>query len=99
MQLKLEESPRQWQKFTAVMLFALMLVTALLTWRGKLSNATALYIFCGCALVMLLAWIYPRAFRGFYRGGMRASFAIGQCMGAIMLTLFYLFILTPTGWL
>jgi len=33
------------------------------------------------AVVLLLALIQPRWFRGFYRGGMTVSFHIGQVIG------------------
>jgi hypothetical protein len=45
---------------------------------------------CGCA-------IQPRWFRGFYRVGMTASFRVGQALGWVWLTLFFLLVLTPVG--
>ena len=81
MKLKLKEDPREWWKFTAVMALALAIVGTGLHFRHVISRAT---LFCWLAVLILglaLASARPRWFRGFYRGGMTASFHVGQILG------------------
>jgi hypothetical protein len=47
--------------------------------------------------VVALCALRPHWFRGFYRRGMTLSHYVGQCMGRVLLTLFFLVILTPLG--
>ena len=48
-------------------------------------------------LALLVCWMRPRWFRGFYRGGMTVSFHFGQFTGQVLLTVFFLVVLTPLG--
>ena len=95
MQLKLKENPREWQKFTAV----LALLGAMLSWlayrRGWLPREAWFAILAVLALGIILSVLFPRWFRPLYRAGMTVSFCIGQVVGALLLTLFFLLILTP----
>jgi|KBSSwiStaDraftv2_1062776.scaffolds.fasta_scaffold404386_1 hypothetical protein len=99
MKLKLKEQPREWWKFTAVM----AVFPALLAWslhRKQHLSATALAATLAALVGVLgVCALRPRWFRGFYRAGMTASFHIGQCIGRVMLTLFFLVVLTPLGML
>lgn len=95
MKLKLKEDPKEWFKFTIVMVIVAVVITALLI-RSKVLPPIAL-VFAGVFLHFVLAacWVRPMWFRGFYRAGMTVSFRIGQVMGFVWLTLFFLLILTP----
>jgi hypothetical protein len=95
--LKLKENPREWQKFATVMM-VLISVLATLAWRrGYLPYTGWGMIVSVAALVALTAWVYAPPFRGFYRRGMTISFHVGQFMGKVMLTVFFLFLVTPLG--
>ena len=91
MQLRLKESPKEWLKFTGVMALLVSVLSFLLYRR-------AFPFVLGAALLALMVCaIKPRWFRGFYRAGMTISFYIGQVMGRILLTVFFLVIVTPMG--
>ena len=97
MKLKLKENPREWQKFTTVMM-VLVAGLATLAWRrGWLLRPAWLGIAAATVVVALTAWVYAPPFRGFYRAGMTVSFHIGQLMGRVMLTLFFFLLVTPMG--
>ena len=99
MKLRLKEDPKEWVKFTAVMLvFPAALLVGL--WRRHRLGLPGLESGFGVLLMVLgLCVLQPRWFRGFYRGGMTVTHAIGQLMGTVLLTLFFLLLLTPLGWL
>lgn len=97
MQLRLKESPKEWLKFTAVVAVLAVGLASLLYRRQDLP-AAALKSVLGTALAtVVVCALRPRWFRGFYRCGMTASFHVGQLLGRVMLTLFFLFLLTPLG--
>lgn len=97
MRPKLNESPREWLKFTAVFAFAVAVIAALL-WRRHVIDGTAFAAILGLAgLIVVICWLRPRWFRGFYRGGMTASFYVGQIMGRILLGLVFLVLIAPLG--
>jgi hypothetical protein len=95
MQLKLKENPREWQKFTVV----LAVMGGVLSWlayhRRWLPAESCFGILAVLVAAIVLSLLFPRWFRPLYRGGMTVSFRIGQVMGAILLTLFFVVVLTP----
>jgi hypothetical protein len=95
--LRLKETPREWQKFVAVMGVAANGVAWIAWWRGHCPRTVAIIITVLALLALITALIQPRWFRGFYRGGMRVSFQIGQVIGKVLLTLFFFVIVTPMG--
>ena len=97
MKLRLKEEPVEWLKFTAVMALMLALVAGLLSRRNLITRATLGAVIGALLLALLVCWIRPRCFRGFYRGGMTVSFHFGQVMGKVLLTLFFLLVVTPLG--
>lgn len=96
---KLKENPREWLKFTTVMVVAAAAVAFLLQRRHLLSGQTLQFIAVGLVIVLTLCSARPRWFRGFYRAGMTVSFHVGQVVGRVLLTLFFLLALTPLSWL
>jgi len=91
MRLKLKENPREWLKFTAVMAL-LVSVLSFLLYRPAFPFVLGIAV-----LALIVCAVRPRWFRGFYRGGMTVSFHIGQVIGRILLTVFFLVIVTPLG--
>ena len=97
MKLKLKENPNEWRKFAAVMAGALAVLAWLLQARGILPREWLVGGWAVLAAAVVLSLLAPRWFRGFYRVGMTVSFHIGQAMGKVLLTLFFLLVLTPLG--
>jgi predicted alpha/beta hydrolase len=97
MKLKLKEEPKEWLKFTAVMTVMAVAMAVLLHRRKIIGIETLVGIAIAMALAMGACAIRPRWFRGFYRVGMTASFRVGQALGRVWLTLFFLLVLTPLG--
>ncbi len=97
MKLILKENPREWQKFTWVMVLAIGLLCCVSYFRHVLSPVGAVSIAGTAALAGLACLVYPRPFRSFYRFGMTVSFHVGQCMGKVLLTVFFVLAVTPLG--
>jgi len=97
MKLKLKEEPREWLKFTAVMAVVVVAVAVLLHRRKIIGIETLAGIGIAMVLVVITCATKPRWFRGFYRVGMTVSFHVGQALGWVWLTLFFLLVLTPLG--
>ena len=95
--LRLKENPREWQKFVAVMGVVANLVAWLPWWRGQLPLAVPVVVTALALLALVAALFQPQWFRGFYRGGMKVSFQIGQVIGKVMLTIFFFAVVTPMG--
>ena len=94
---KLKENPKEWWKFTAVMALALAIVSALLQRRKIISREMLFGVIGLLALALLCCALRPKWFRGFYRAGMTISFHLGQVIGVVLLTVFFLVVLTPIG--
>lgn len=97
MKLKLKEEPREWLKFTAVMAVVAFAVAVLLHRRKVIGTETLVAMAIAIMVAVGVCAIRPRWFREFYRIGMTASFRVGQALGWLWLTLFFLLVLTPLG--
>lgn len=96
MKLKLKENPIEWLKFTAVIGTMLGMIWTLGWWK-QIHSQPWWYGWIPGAFASILCALFPSWFRGFYRIGTTAFFYLGQIMGTIMLTLFFIFIMTPLG--
>jgi len=97
MKLKLKENPREWSKFATVMMVFCSGVSAVL-WRQEVISREVFFGWvAGFGVVAWVAWLWPKPFRGFYRRGMTVTFHVGQVVGTVMLTVFYLVVMTPLG--
>jgi hypothetical protein len=99
MQLNLKDEPREWRKSALLAAFGLALISSVLRWRHVLGNSSWLIVLSLLALVAICAVLQPRWFRGYHLFSMRVGFAISRLVGRILLALFFLFILTPAGWI
>ena len=99
MKLNLKDEPREWRKSALLAAFGLALISSLLRWRHHLGNQTWLAILAVLALAAVSAMIQPRWFRGYHLFSMRLGFAISRLLGKVFLTLIFIFIITPLGWL
>jgi hypothetical protein len=97
MKLKLKEEPKEWLKFTAVMAVLGVVMAALLHRRRLIAIEVVAGVSIALALAICACAVRPRWFRGFYRAGMTASFRVGQALGWVWLTIFFVLLLTPLG--
>ena len=98
MKPKLQENPREWQKFTAACAVVLFLIGFVLQKRGVLPGRLWM-VLIAAAVPVGVCLMKPVWFRVFYRLGMTASFFVGQIAGRVLLVVFFLAILTPMAWL
>lgn len=98
MKLKLKESPREWQKFTGVLCLMAALLTAVAIRRHWVAPGAWKPVAAILAVLIVTSLAKPFWFRGVYRVGMTASFHVGQVMGRILLSVFFLVVVTPLGW-
>lgn len=99
MQLNLKDEPKEWRKSALLAALGLALISSVLRWRHVLGNRAWLVILSILALIAICAVLQPRWFRGYHLLSMRAGFAVSRFIGRILLALFFLFILTPVGWI
>jgi hypothetical protein len=95
MRLKLRDHPREWQKFAAVAVLFLALVSGLLWRRSWIPDPALRGILLTLAALLGLALVRPACYRFPYLAAMRFSHAVGQVVGRILLILCFLFLLTP----
>lgn len=95
MRLRYSEDPREWRKFTWASMAAPTLFAVLGAWRGRWSWAIAGGIGAIALVVCLMTMVFPDAFRRWYRGGRWFGHQMGRLMGAVLLTLLFLFALVP----
>ena len=99
MKLNLKDEPKEWRKSALLAAFGFALISSLLRWRQHLAPQIWLVILAVLAVLALAAGLQPRWFRGFHLFSMRLGFVISRILGRVFLTLFFIFILMPTGWL
>lgn len=99
MQLNLKDEPKEWRKSALLAALGLALISSVLRWRHVLGNRAWLFILSILALTAICAVLQPRWFRGYHLLSMRVGFAVSRFIGRILLALFFLFILTPVGWI
>ena len=97
MRLTLKEEPKEWVKFAAVMAVVVGLVAWLMQRRGVFGQGMLSGILGALVLAVLIGALRPRWLRGFYRRGMTGSWHVGQAIGRVWLTVFFLLVLTPLG--
>jgi len=97
MRLRLKEDPREWRNFTLLCCAFAVLLSGIAYFGGQLSANHWGIVAGAAAVVAILAVLRPRVFRGWHRFAMTVSFHIGQVMGKVILSAFYLFVLTPLG--
>lgn len=94
---RLKELPSEWRQFVLGWCLALTLLAGLLRWRGRI-EWTAFSAFEAILVAVLVwSWALPRHFRMPYRFGMTVAYHIGRVLGKGLLTLFFVFGVTPLG--
>lgn len=97
MKARLTENPKDWRDFTGSICLMAVLITGMMRWKGRVPTETVGWVAAVGATVYLTAWWRPRWFRCFYRTVKPVMHGIGQVMGLVILTAFYLVVLTPVG--
>jgi hypothetical protein len=100
MKLKYKEEPKEWRKSALLTLGGLALISSLLCWwRHVLTLKIWLGVIALLAVVAVCAALQPRWFRGWYRVSLWLGFYLSQFLGRLVLAGFFIFIVTPLGWL
>ena len=99
MKLTFKEDPREWRKSALLTALGLALISSLLRWRKHLPAKVWLAALAVLGFVALVAVLQPRWFRGWYRLSLRLGFYSSQLLGRAVLLVFFIFILTPLGWI
>ena len=76
----------------------LAILSSLLRWRKHLPPNVWCVLLALLGLVAICAVLHPRWFRGWYRLSLRLGFYSSQFIGRGVLAIFFIFILTPLGW-
>ncbi|MEJ0089510.1 MAG: hypothetical protein WDM80_07170 [Limisphaerales bacterium] len=99
MNLIYKEDPKEWRKSTWLTALGLAVVSSLLRWRRHLSTDVWCAVLVVLTLVAVIALMKPRWFRGWYRVSLWLGFYSSQFVGRCVLLLFFIFIITPVGWM
>jgi hypothetical protein len=99
MKLIYKEDPKAWRKSTLLTALGLAILSSLLRWRRHLAVNVWLSLLAVLGVVAICAVLQPRWFRGWYRLSLRLGFYSSQFMGRCVLVIFFVFIVTPLGWL
>ncbi len=98
MKLIYQEEPKEWRKSTLLTALGLALISSLLRWRKHLPQNVWCVILAVLAVVALCAMLQPRWFRGWYRVSLWLGFYSSQFIGRCVLLVFFIFVITPVGW-
>jgi len=97
MKLNFKEDPKEWRKSALLTALGLALLSSVLRWRKHLPLNCWLALLALLGLVAMVAVLQPRWFRGWYRLSLRLGFYSSQFIGRCVLLLFFIFIITPVG--
>ncbi|MGH7975033.1 MAG: hypothetical protein ACREC8_00065 [Limisphaerales bacterium] len=97
MKLKFKEDPKEWRKSALLTLLGLAILSSLMRWRKHLPEKFWLAFLALLAVAAIFALLQPRWFRGWYRLSLRLGFYSSQFIGRCVLLLFFIFIITPLG--
>jgi hypothetical protein len=98
MKLNYKEDPKEWRKSALLTALGLAILSSLLRWRRHLPARVWLALLALLGLVAICAVLQPRWFRGWYRLSLRLGFYSSQFLGRGVLLVFFIFVLTPLGW-
>jgi uncharacterized membrane protein len=99
MRLNFKEDPKEWRKSALLAALGLAILSSALRWRKHLPVNVWCVLLALLAVVVLCAMVQPRWFRGWYRLSLRLGFYSSQFIGRCVLLLFFIFIITPLGFI
>ena len=97
MKLNFKEDPKEWRKSALLTALGVAILSSLLRWRKHLPVNCWLALLALLAVVAVCAWLQPRWFRGWYWLSLRLGFYSSQFIGRCVLLLFFIFVITPLG--
>lgn len=97
MKLNFKEDPKEWRKSVLLTALGLAILSSLLRWRKHLPMNCWLGLLALLGLIAICSYLQPRWFRGWYRLSLRLGFYSSQFIGRCVLLLFFVFIITPLG--
>lgn len=97
MKLNFKEDPKEWRKSALLTALGLAILSSVLRWRRHLPENFWCAMLALLGLVAICAVLQPRWFRGWYRLSLRVGFYSSQFIGRCVLAVFFVFILTPLG--
>jgi hypothetical protein len=97
MKLNFKEDPKEWRKSALLTALGLAILSSVLRWRRHLPVNFWWAMLALLGLVAICAVLQPRWFRGWYRLSLRLGFYSSQFIGRCALAVFFIFILTPLG--
>ena len=97
MKLNFKEEPKEWRKSALLTALGLAILSSVLRWRRHLPVNFWCALLALLGLVAICAVLQPRWFRGWYRLSLRLGFYSSQFIGRCVLAVFFVFILTPLG--
>lgn len=98
MRLIYKEDPKEWRKSALLTALGLAIISSLLRWRRHLPVNVWFIVLGVLAAVAVGALLQPCWFRGWYRLSLRLGFYSSQFIGRCVLLVFFIFIITPLGW-
>jgi hypothetical protein len=99
MKLNFKEDPKEWRKSALLTALGLAILSSLLCWRKHLPVKFFLAGLVVLGLAAIFALAQPRWFRGWYRLSLRLGFYSSQFIGRVVLMLFFIFVITPLGFI
>jgi hypothetical protein len=99
MKLNFKEDPKEWRKSALLTALGLAILSSVLRWRRHLPASFWYILLALLGLVTICAVLQPRWFRGWYRFSLRLGFYSSQFVGRCVLVIFFIFILTPLGFM
>ena len=99
MKLIYKEDPKEWRKSALLTALGLAIISSLLRWRKHLPVDGWYVVLALLAGVTVCAILQPCWFRGWYRLSLRLGFYSSQFIGRCVLLVFFIFVLTPLGWM
>jgi len=98
MKLNFKEEPTVWRQQALLSALGLTLLVSVLRWRRVLPVNIWYAALAVLGVTALCALLKPRWYRGWYRLSLRLGFYSSQFIGRCVLGIFFIFILTPVGW-
>jgi hypothetical protein len=99
MKMKLKENPKEWRKAAWFGALGMGVLSTVFRWRHVLPATGWKVVLASLAVVVVCAWRCPRWFRGYYRVSSRLAFFLTRWIGYAVLSLLFILVVTPLGWL
>lgn len=96
--LRPAETPRRLSEFGTVLCLLVSGGVVVLWSQGRVPQVGAMAALGLLGLLLVLAWVWPGCMRPAYRVAMRFGEMMGGLVGTVLLSLLFLLVVTPMGW-